>query len=247
MQFKKSLTAAAVVTAGLISAQASAADGYSVSANASVTNNYIWRGLTQTTNDAAVQGGIDFAHDSGFYVGTWVSNVEYAPDDNYSYENDWYAGFSGEIGSITFDVGYLYYNYDEEAEFDFGEVYGTIGFAGFSASAYVLTNTEADEDDFPGLDYDFDAGEAYYISLDYGFTIAEDVEIGLHYGYHDGDFMEAFNGADGDYSDYNISISKGGFSFMVSDTDVDGPAAEGGLDNDEVKWVVSYSVDVDLL
>ena len=34
---------------------------------------------------------------------------------------------------------------------------------------------------------------------------------------------------------------------MISDTDVDGPAAEGGLDNDEVKFVVSYSVDVDLL
>lgn len=242
MQFKKSLTAAAVVTAGLISAQASAADGYSVSANASVTNNYIWRGLTQTTNDAAVQGGIDFAHDSGFYVGTWVSNVEYAPDDAYSYENDWYAGYSGEVGEVTFDVGYLYYNYDEEAEFDFGEIYATLGWKGFSVSYYGLTNTEADEVG----DQDFDAFQTYYISADYGFTIFEDVEIGLHYGYHDGDFQEAFNGTDGDYSDYNISISKGGFSFMVSDTDVDGPAAEGGLDNDEVKWVVSYSVDVDL-
>lgn len=239
MQFKKSITAAAVVAAGLM-ASPSYAD---LSANASVTNNYIWRGLTQTQNDAAVQGGIDYAHESGFYAGTWVSNVDYAPADVYSYEHDIYAGFGGEVGGFTYDVGYLYYNYDEEAEFDFGEVYGTIGIAGFSASAYVLTNTEADEVG----DQDFDAGQTYYVSLDYGFTVAEDIEIGLHVGYHDGDFQEAFNGTDGDYYDYNISLSKGGFGFMISDTDVGGPAAEGGLDNDEVKFVVSYSVDVDLL
>jgi uncharacterized protein (TIGR02001 family) len=239
MQFRKSITAAAVVAGGLM-ASPSYAD---LSANVSVTNNYIWRGLTQTTNDAAVQGGIDYAHESGFYVGTWVSNVEYAPDDVYSYEHDIYAGFGGEWGEITYDVGYLYYNYDEEAEFDFGEVYATLGWKGLSFSYYGLTNTEADEVG----DQDFDAFGTYYLSLDYGFTIANDIEIGLHVGYHDGDFQEAFNGTDGDYTDYNISLSKGGFGFMITDTDVDGPAAEGGLDNDEVKFVVSYSVDVDLM
>ncbi|MEE4193185.1 MAG: TorF family putative porin [Halieaceae bacterium] len=240
MQFKKSLTAAAVVAAGLTAAPTYAD---SLSANASVTNNYIWRGLTQTTNEPAVQGGIDYGHDSGFYVGTWVSNVQYASDDVYSYEHDMYAGFAFDVGEISFDIGYLYYNYDEEAEFDFGEVYGTIAWKGLSASAYVLTNTEADEVG----DQDFGAGEAYYISIDYAFEVGNGIEIGLHGGYHDGDFMEAFNGADGDYYDYNISLSKGGFGFMISDTDVGGPASEGGLDNDEMKFVISYSVDVDLL
>ena len=241
MHMKKSLTAAAVVAAGLMTAPTYAENSFS--ANASVTNNYIWRGLTQTTNEPAVQGGIDWGHSSGFYAGTWVSNVQYASDDVYSYEHDMYAGWSGDVGPVSLDVGYLYYNYDEEAEFDFGEVYATVGFGGFSASAYVLTNTEADEVG----DQDFDAGEAYYISIDYAFEIGNGIEIGLHGGYHDGDFMEAFNGADGDYYDYNISLSKGGFGFMISDTDVGGPASEGGLDNDEVKFVVSYSVDVDLL
>ncbi len=240
MQFKKSLTAAAVVAAGL-TATPTYAD--SLSANVSVSNNYIWRGLTQTTNEPAVQGGIDYAHDSGFYAGTWVSNVQYASDDVYSYEHDMYAGFAFDVGEVSFDVGYLYYNYDEEAEFDFGEVYGTIAWKGLSASAYILTNTEADEIG----DQDFDAGEAYYISIDYAFEIGNGIEIGLHGGYHDGDFQEAFNGTDGDYYDYNISLSKGGFGFMITDTDAGGPASEGGLDNDEVKFVVSYSLDVDLL
>ena len=240
MHMNKSLTVAAVVTAGLMAAPSYAESSFS--ANASVTNNYIWRGLTQTENEAAVQGGMDFAHDSGFYAGTWVSNVNYGPSDVYSYEHDMYAGWSGDVGPVSLDVGYLYYNYDEEANFDFGEVYATVGFGGFSASAYVLTNTEADEEG----DQDFGAGEAYYISLDYAFTIGNDIEIGLHGGYHDGDFMEAFNGADGDYYDYNITLSKGGFGFMISDTDVGGPASEAGYDNDEVKFVVSYSFDVEL-
>ncbi len=240
MQFNKSLITAAVVTAGLMAAPTYAD---SLSANASVTNNYIWRGLTQTTNEPAVQGGIDYAHDSGFYAGTWVSNVQYASDDVYSYEHDIYAGYAFEVGEVSVDVGYLYYNYDEEAEFDFGEVYVQLGWKGFGVGAWVLTNTEADEIG----NQDFDAGEAYYISVDYAFEIGNGIEIGLHGGYHDGDFQEAFNGTDGDYYDYNISLSKGGFGFMITDTDAGGPASEGGLDNDEVKFVVSYSVDVDLL
>lgn len=212
------------------------------SANASMTSNYIWRGLTQTENEAAVQGGIDYSHESGFYVGTWASNVNYGAGDVYSYEHDIYAGFAWETGDVSWDIGYLYYNYDKEANFDFGEVYASVGYGGFSASINVLTNTEADE--APGQD--FDAGSTYYASFDYGFEVGNGVEIGLHAGYHDGDFAEAFNGNEDGYADYNVSISKDGFSFMISDTNVEGGAAEGGYDNDQVKFVVSYAVDVAL-
>lgn len=238
MQMKKRLTVAATLIAGMTALPSYA----ELSANVSVTNNYIWRGLTQTENEAAVQGGIDYGSESGFYAGTWVSNVNYGPSDVYSYEHDLYAGWAGEVGGVSLDVGYLYYNYDKEAEFDFGEVYASVGFGGASVSAYVLTNTEADE----GPDQDFGAGEAYYVSLDYAFVVGDGIEIGLHGGYHEGDFMEAFNGADGSYYDYNISLSKGGFGFMITDSDVSGPAADGGFDNDEVKFVISYSVDVSL-
>jgi len=47
--------------------------------------------------------------------------------------------------------------------------------------------------------------------------------------------------------DYNVSISKGGFSFLASNTDLDD--REGGaigLQNDSVKYVISYSLDIDL-
>jgi len=128
--------ATCLITAGLVLATNAHASDFT--ANAGVSNNYIWRGLTQSENVAAVSGGIDYAHSNGFYAGTWASNVSYAPGDVFSYEHDLYFGYSAEAGSVTWDVGYLYYNYDEEAEFDFGEVYGSISVGGFSLGLNLL-------------------------------------------------------------------------------------------------------------
>ena len=228
-----------LIACGVTATTASAENDFT--ANVGVTNNYIWRGLTQSENVAAVQGGIDFAAGNGFYAGTWASNVSYAPGDVFSYEHDVYFGFSGEAGDISYDVGYLYYNYDEEAEFDFGEIYGSIGYGGFSATLNILANTEADE----GTGQDFGFGQAYYLSLDYGTEVGDGVELGFHVGHHDGDFNEAFNGVPGSYTDYNISLAKNGFSFMITGTDLDDAGPEG-LDNDAIKFVVGYSMDFDL-
>lgn len=223
----------------LIAPSATAESNFS--ANAGVSSNYIWRGLTQSENVAAVSGGIDYASPSGWYAGTWASNVSYAPGDVFSYEHDVYFGFSGEAGSVSYDVGYLYYNYDAEAEFDFGEVYGSIGVGGFSATLNILANTEADE----APEQDFGFGQAYYLSLDYGTEVGDGVELSFHAGYHDGDFNEAFNGVPGSYIDYNVGLAKNGFSFMITATDLDDIGPDG-LDNDAVKFVVGYSVDFEL-
>jgi len=211
-----------------------------ITGNVSVTNNYLWRGLTQTTNEAAVQGGLDYAHDSGFYIGTWVSNVQYASDDIFSYEHDVYLGFSGG-DDFYYDVGWLYYNYDDVANFDFHEFYGTIGMGGLSATAWVLSGTEADE--APGQDFGF--GSTYYLSVDFGFELSNGLGIGLHAGRHAGDFNEAFNGVPGDYTDYSVSFAIEDFTFTISDTDLDDSGPDG-LDNDEMKFVVAYSVEFGL-
>ena len=236
--FKKALIAVALTTAGLTAAAPSYAE---ITANASVTSNYIWRGLTQTTNDAAVQGGIDYANESGFYAGTWVSNVNYGADDVYSYEHDLYFGFSGESGDISYDVGYLYYNYDAEAEFDFAEVYGSVGFGGLSVTLSLLAHTEADEGE--GRDYGF--GQASYISVDYGFPVLNGAEVGIHAGYYQGDFAEDFNGVPDGYVDYGVSLSKDGFSFAITGTDLDDSGADA-YDNDSIKFSVGYAVDFEL-
>ena len=239
MKFNKTLVILAVV-GSCLSSQAVLAD--SLSANASVANNYIWRGLTQTMNEPAVSGGIDYASDSGFYAGTWASNVKNGAADNFSYEHDVYFGFAGESGDISYDVGYLYYNYDEAAGFDFGEIYGTVGYGGFSATLYVLANAEPDE--APGQDFGF--GSTTYISLDYGFALESGTEVGFHVGSHQGDFNEAFNGVPGDYRDFSVSVAKDGFAFMISTTDLDDAGDEDPYDNDAIKYTVSYSVDFEL-
>jgi hypothetical protein len=61
----------------VLTAPAFAEDPYSISANIGAVSNYMWRGVTQTQDGAAVQGGLDFSHESGFYIGTWASNVDF--------------------------------------------------------------------------------------------------------------------------------------------------------------------------
>lgn len=245
---KKVLSLSALSAAVLLASAPSYAE---LTANASVTNNYIWRGLTQSINEAAIQGGVDYASESGFYAGTWTSNVAYDSDDAYSYEHDMYFGFAGEASGVSYDVGYLYYNYDENAGFDFAEVYGSIGIGNFGASLYLLSYAEPDE----AAGQDFGFAEATYTSLNYTIPLASGAEVGLHMGFHEGDFAYAFNGVTDDYYDYNISLAKDGFTFMISGTslgsDDDGDGIEDyasmpARDNDEIKFVVSYGVDFNL-
>jgi uncharacterized protein (TIGR02001 family) len=231
-----------------------------VTANAGVSNNYLWRGLTQSENDPSISGGVDYVADSGFYIGTWVSNVSYFDTDAFSYEHDIYFGYSGGE-NLTYDFGYLYYNYDSLAKFDFGEVYGSLGYGGFTATAYILANTEAEEGVKPfgpGEVQDFGFGQAYYLALDYSVALQDDLSLGFHIGQHSGDFAEAFNSVTTDYIDYNVSLSKGSFTFTISDTDLDALAFDdsgsyildpnltnewSGNDNGSPKFVVSYAMD----
>ena len=121
------------------------------------------------------------------------------------------------------------------------KLYGSIGIGAFTFGLNVLANTEADEG--PGQDFGF--GEATYLYADYGTTIGNGVDLGLHIGHHQGDFSEAFNGVPGDYTDYNVSIGKDGFSFMITSTDLD-DAGPDALDNDDIKFVIGYSLDIEL-
>ena len=219
-----------------------------LSANASITNNYLWRGLTQSVNLPATQGGIDYSADNGFYVGTWISNVEYDAGDAFSYEHDVYFGYSGEAGGIGYDGGYLYFNYDANAEFDFSEVYGSLSFGAFTVGAQILADTEAAE----GVGQDFGFGQATYIYGDYAIELANEAELSFHVGRHAGDFVEAFNGTTDDYLDYGVTLAKDGFAFTISGTTLgsddnnDGEedyASMSARDNDNIKFVLSYSGD----
>lgn len=116
--FKKTIIAGLVVSA-FAPALASAADSpHTFTGNMGIYSQYIFRGLTQTDRKPALQGGFDYSHSSGFYAGTWLSNISWLRDfgiynGGASLEWDAYGGFKGAFGKSDFgyDVGLLQYYY----------------------------------------------------------------------------------------------------------------------------------------
>ncbi len=150
--FKKTLMASAIATAicvhGTFAQAAEPASPHSLTANVGLYSQYIFRGLNQTNRDPAVQGGFDYAYDTGgstVYLGTWLSNIAWLHDSaqysSSSLENDWYGGLRGAFGKsdFTYDVGYLYYYYPGTVipttgeKGDTQEVYGALGWQWLSA------------------------------------------------------------------------------------------------------------------
>jgi uncharacterized protein (TIGR02001 family) len=102
---------------------------HNITGNIGLFSQYIFRGLTQTDRDPALQGGFDYAHSSGFYAGTWASNISWLKENastpaagpgtgvmgtysrGGSLEWDFYGGYKGTIGDFGYDLGTLYYWY----------------------------------------------------------------------------------------------------------------------------------------
>lgn len=123
---KKSLLAlAAIGTLAIVPVVAQA----QLSANVSLTTNYKFRGQDQdqaktSTAKPALQGGFDYAHSSGFYVGNWNSTVDWLA--NNSLESDIYGGYKFEAAGLNFDVGMLAYLYPGASVANTTELYGGV-------------------------------------------------------------------------------------------------------------------------
>src|SRR5450755_1123721 len=91
-----------------------AEDTSPLSFNVSVTSDYRFRGISQTRLKPALQGGVDYALSSGFYVGAWASTIQWIKDNGVKgpVELDLYGGYKGEIQKdLGYDVGLLQYAY----------------------------------------------------------------------------------------------------------------------------------------
>ena len=85
---------------------------YTLTGNANLATEYRFRGISQTFLNPAFQGGFDFAHSSGLYIGNWNSNVSGLSYNNGAgLEMDLYGGYKKTIGDFGFDVGLLQYYY----------------------------------------------------------------------------------------------------------------------------------------
>lgn len=119
MKLKSKLLLALLATSSAAFAQtAPAAPESTLSFNVGVVNEYRYRGLGQTRGKPALQGGVDYAHSSGLYVGTWASTINWIKDNSTStdpvkggVEVDIYGGYKFEAAGLGFDVGYLRYEY----------------------------------------------------------------------------------------------------------------------------------------
>ncbi|MCW8109748.1 TorF family putative porin [Alteromonas ponticola] len=193
-----------------------------VEANFGVASNYLWRGVTQSNDNPSVSGGLDYANESGFYVGTWLGTIDWGMGG--SSETDLYLGYGGESGHFGYDVGYIYYAYLDDAydNSDFGELYFNGSYHSFSFGFAYTVNSQVDEGML------FDKGDMYY-NLSYNWNLAHDYAVTVLSGYYDFDA-----GNSGDYGHVQLDLSKGDFTFTVSKAD-----EEAG--DDEVKLVLSWS------
>ena len=187
---KKSIVLTTAVATILASGVATA----ELTANATIASNYIWRGISQTFDAAAGQGGLDWGHDSGFYVGTWVSNVDFAPLARDGYEMDVYAGYAGEAGSLGYDLGVITYQYPIAPNSNFTELY-------VSGTASIVTvGVNYTVDSGSGTDGGvFDDGDIYILgSLDFAAGKSDvSVYAGSYMGENDG--ATTVSGAELDY------------------------------------------------
>ena len=180
MQIRPSIVAAVLALGSAPGfAQTALPYDWSMTANASLASDYRFRGVSQTNKKPAFQGGFDFAHKSGFYAGTWNSNVDALMYNGANLEMDFYGGFKGSYQSFSYDVGALYYYYPGTGaagslKIDNAEIYFGGGWGPFSLKySYAVS-------DFFGQP---DSDGAYYLDATLTYPLTKELSLVGHIGY----------------------------------------------------------------
>lgn len=229
----------AVIAASLMTVGAMAHAEITTSGSVALTSDYKFRGITQTSNNAAIQGSLTASHDSGAYATVWGSSVDGLVGGS---EMDFMLGYAGESGDISYDVGVMRYAYPgankgnpgRTTDPDYNEIYGSV-----SAHGAKLGVAYSD-------DYFAETGKFGYVFASYG-TEVSGFGLSASVGYNkffDDDFAAgegfgAFLGnaavTDDAYIDYKVAVSKEvegiGFELAYIGTDLNEKDA-GGLSID---------------
>ena len=191
------------------------------SANVALTSNYMFRGQSQTNDGPAIQGGFDFKHGSGLYLGTWASNVDFNEPDTDANGNslgrrahmelDLYGGFSRElIKDLSFDVGLHGYTYPRAGsgrDFNYFEAYGGLTYKMFGVKYWHSP------------EYFGGSGTGDYVEGNVNVPLPLDFGLGLHVGHQWIEKNDVFGSPD--WTDWGITVSKtlGGFNFSLGYVD----------------------------
>jgi uncharacterized protein (TIGR02001 family) len=210
MRGLKAIAAVLLLTSGVAHAQ--------LSGTVTVVSDYDFRGISLSATEPALQGSIDWAHDSGLYLGALGSCcLDYGPGTETSNEVDLYAGFAGEAsGGFGYDVGIVYYTYwPDDDEVDYPELWVGGSYGPIKVKAWY-TN------DYGNLDVD-----AYYIEGNGTFELPQNFTLTAHVGYNFGDYWNDFFGDEPiDYS-VGVGYAIGHFNLnlkyvdMSSDVDIE--------------------------
>jgi uncharacterized protein (TIGR02001 family) len=209
----------ALILTGLVAMPAIAladdepASPHTLSANVSLTSNYVFRGISQTGGEPAIQGGLDYTHASGLYLGTWGSNVSWLTEfqgyNSGSMELDVYGGYRNSIGPVGYDVGAIRYMYPGSKKDGVvgawtSEIYGSLGWKWFTAkySHYLSDSVFGVGPNTNG---------SYYLDLSGSVPVGETgLTLGAHWGTFnfkkDGQFIDAY-GVSPDYDDWKVSAT----------------------------------------
>jgi uncharacterized protein (TIGR02001 family) len=180
------------------------------SANLALVSDYRFRGLSQSFRHPALQGGFDYVHPSGLYLGNWNSSVSGNQYNNGAgLEMDFYGGYKFEpVAGVSADLGLLYYAYPGASigasgeKYNNGEVYLGLGYRWFSVKySYGLT-------DFFGLNTRSGGANggskgSGYLDLNANFEIAEKTTLNLHAGHQTVRHYSQFN-----YTDYKLGVAR---------------------------------------
>jgi uncharacterized protein (TIGR02001 family) len=205
--FSKALVAGSL----LLACGVAAAD---VSYNVAVTSDYRFRGVSQNAQDPAISGGVDFTDKSGFYLGTWLSQIDFGTGTDADIEWDLYGGYGWSGGGIDWDAGVIHYAYPGSqgsldlpfTELYIGGTYGPVSVKYYYTDDYTGPTTKS----------------ASYLVASGGVDIGSGVMLNLSLGQSSGGGIK--DGFGDNYTDYKVGVSKGfgGFDFDLSYVDTSG-------------------------
>jgi uncharacterized protein (TIGR02001 family) len=188
-----------------------------LSYNVGVVSDYRYRGISQSRLQPALQGGIDYADKSGFYVGAWGSTIKWIKDagGDAPVELDLYGGYKGAVGDVAYDVGFLRYEYTRNnlsPNANTNEVYGAVTYGLFTAKySHAISNL-----------FGFgDSKNSYYLDLSANFDLGSGYTLTPHVGR-----QSVKNNSGASYTDYSLTLAKDlgnglSASLMLVDTNND--------------------------
>jgi uncharacterized protein (TIGR02001 family) len=238
--FSMKTIVSALVLTGLVGAPGvvmaeEPASPHTLSANVSLTSNYVFRGISQTQNGPAIQGGVDYSHASGFYLGTWASNVSWVSTvagtppvpfkDNNSMEIDFYGGFKGKVADdFGYDLGVITYYYPGDQVSGSNDPDTTELYLGASWKFLSMKYSYTVSDQFVGWGTSADSTAktdgSYYIEGAFNYDLGSGWGVLAHVGYQD-----VKDNDPATYTDWKLAVSKdvgfGVFALAYTGTDAD--------------------------